>query len=233
MTAHDHWEEQAAGYALDALEPEEVAAFVQHLDGCAECQALVDEHALVAAQLGALAYDDRPAPTWADIRDGIVGSTDEPASTVVPIRRRRTVLLSAAAAAVAAVVGVTVWQTAARTSHGPLTSARACANTAGCRVVTLRAPGGGTTAASALVYGHDVALVSSSMPRPPSGSEWALWRLPKSGTPQLMTTFENTNGTRAPLGLPIADVAGFAVSREPAGTTPTKPSVVVASGTVA
>lgn len=233
MTAHEHWEEQAAGYALDALEPEEAAEFAAHLAGCGECQALVDQHLLVAAQLGSLAYDDRPAPTWTDLRPGIVGApVDEEPSNVVRMRpRRATLLTSAAAAAVAVVVGITVWQTTGGSNRNALVSASACANTSGCHVVVLRA--GEKTAASVLVYGHDVALVSTTMPRPPTGSEWALWRLPKSGAPQLMTTFDEANGTRTSLGLAYADIAGFAVSREAAGTTPTTPSTVVARGVVA
>ena len=240
MTGHEHWDEQAAGYALDALEPDELAEFDGHLAGCDECRQLVDQHALVAAQLGALADDDRPAPTWADLRDGIIGPANEPASNValptrgrvVPIRQhRRAALLTAAAAAAAAIVGITVWQTGGGSSHGPLTSASSCANTAGCHIVALHS--GGNTALSVLVYRHDVALVSTTMSQPPPGSEWALWRLPKSGAPQLVTTFDTVDGTRAPIDVPYADIAGFAVSRERAGTTPNTPSTVVASGTVA
>ena len=233
MTGHEYWDEQAAGYALDALEPEELAEFDEHLTGCDECRLLVDQHALVAAQLGSLAYDDHPAPTWAKLRDGIVDSAaDGPPSNVIALpSRRRAVLLTAAAASVAAVVGITVWQTSGGTTNGPLTSVSACANTSGCHVVALRS--GGSTALSVLVHDQNVALVTTSMSRPPSGSEWALWRLPKSGAPQLVTTFDSVNGTRASINVPYADIAGFAVSREPAGTTPTKPSVVVAAGSVA
>jgi len=233
MTGHEFWAEQAAGYALDALEPEERAEFERHLADCPECQRLVDQHALVAAQLGALAYDDRPAPTWAHIRDGVVAPVpmDDSPSNVVPMRRRRAaLLLSAAAAAVASVVGITVWQTTNGSSNGPLTSASACADTSGCHVVALRA--GDSTALSVLVYGRDVALLPATMDRPPAGSEWALWRLPKSGAPQLMTTFDHVGGTRTSIEVSYADIAGFAVSQEPAGSTPAAPSTVVASGTV-
>ena len=231
MTGHEFWEEQAAGYALDALEAEERAGFERHLTDCSECQQLVDQHALVAAQLGALAFDDRPAPTWAAIRTGVVAPPDEPPTNVVPIRgRRAALLLSAAAAAVAAVAGITVWQTTGGSSNGPLTSASACAGTIGCHVVALRA--GDATALSVLIDGNDVALVPGAMGRPPAGSEWALWRLPKSGAPQLMTTFDNVKGTRTSADAAYADIAGFAVSQEPADSTPVTPSTVVASGTV-
>ena len=233
MTGHEYWEEQAAGYALDALEPDETDEFLRHLDGCDECRRLVDEHSLIAAQLGALAYDDRPAPTWSHVRAGIVGATQEPtpaADTVIPLRRRRrvAVALTAVAAAAAAVIGITVWQTSS-TSHGPLTSASACAGTAGCHVVELRA--GGRTAGSVLVYGDTAAVVS--MQSPPPGSEWALWQLPHTGYgPKLLTVFANGHSTHALLHMAYADTAGFAVSREPAGSTPVSPSIVVASGPV-
>jgi anti-sigma-K factor RskA len=235
MSGHEFWEEQAAGYALDALEPDERAEFERHLAGCAECRELVDQHALVAAQLGALAYDDRPAPTWPEIRDRVVEPMAEPRGNVARIRHRRAaVMLSAAAAAVAAVVGITVWQSSGGSNNGPLTSANACTRTAGCHVVVLSAPGTrGTTALSVLVYGHDVALLPAALGRAPAGSEWALWRLPRSGGPQLMTTFDQVKGTRGSVAAPYADIAGFAVSREAAGSTPAKPSTVVAYGTAA
>ena len=226
MTGHEFWEEQAAGYALDALEPDETTEFLRHLDDCEQCRQLVDEHALVAAQLGALAYDDRPAPRWSHVRAGIVGDSGQPATdNVIPLRRRRVaVALTAAAGAAAAVVGVTVWQTGG-SAHGPLTSASACANTAGCHVVALRAVG--RTAASVLVYGDTASIVS--MQAPPQGSEWALWQLPHAGGPKLLAVFDN-HGTRASLDGAYADTTGFAVSREAAGTTPVTPSIVVASG---
>ena len=232
MTGHEHWDEQAAGYALDALEPDETEEFLRHLNGCDDCRRLVDEHSLVAAQLGALAYDDRPAPTWSRLRTGIVSDAarpaDQPAAdNVVPLRRRRlAVALTAAAAAAAAVIGVTIWQTGS-SDHGPLTSVSACADTAGCHVVALRA--GGRTAASVLVYGDTAALVS--MQAPPKGSEWALWQLPHSGGPKLLAVFDS-HGTRASLNTAYADTTGFAVSREAAGSTPVAPSIVVASGPV-
>src|SRR4051794_11042229 len=103
---HDHWEQLAAGFALDALEPEERADFTAHLASCAHCQQLVDEHSLVAAQLGSLAGDDVSPPPWSAIRAGVVGEPQRPAEAeVVVLRRRPRFATLAAAAAAVAVAG--------------------------------------------------------------------------------------------------------------------------------
>src|SRR4051812_16508365 len=130
---HDHWEQLAAGFALDALEPEESADFAAHLASCAQCQELVDEHALVAAQLGSLAGDDVSPPPWSAIRAGVVGESQRTseADVVVLRRRPRFATLAAAAAAVAVAGGaVATWQLT-RDGNGtqPLASVAACRHT--------------------------------------------------------------------------------------------------------
>jgi hypothetical protein len=54
--AHDEWDELAVGYALTALEPEELERFIEHLvTFCPQCQQAVDDTANVGAELaGAL-----------------------------------------------------------------------------------------------------------------------------------------------------------------------------------
>ncbi len=52
-SAHDQWDELAVGYALTALEPDELERFVEHLVAfCPQCQRSVDETATVGAELG-------------------------------------------------------------------------------------------------------------------------------------------------------------------------------------
>lgn len=234
MSRHEQWEELAAGYALDALDPEDRELFVDHLTGCAQCRALVDEHALIAAQLGSIAGEpDVVAPPWSAIRDGVIGAGPRPADNVVELHRRRraAIVLSAAAAAVAVVVGVVVWQVGGGSNTArPLASAAACRQTTGCHVVTLRT--NGEPVASVLAYRDGVAVVSEGMTDAPDGSEWALWQVPHDGSPRLMTVFAGRSA-QTDLQMPYADTGGFAISREPAGSTPTAPTVVVASGTVA
>src|SRR3954471_20724839 len=173
MSDHDHWEQLAAGFAVDALEPEERADFTAHLASCAHCQQLVDEHSLVAAQLGSLAGDDVSPPPWSAIRAGVVGEPQLPAEAeFVVLRRRPRFATLAAAAAAAGLAGAAVapWQLT-RDGNGtsPLTSAAACRHTTGCHVVALGTTGGATPA-DLLVHDGRVAVVPTSMPAPPPGS---------------------------------------------------------------
>jgi hypothetical protein len=230
MTGHDYWDEQAAGYALDALDDDERNDFESHLDGCSRCRGQVDEHALVAAQLGALAGDDTAAaPSWSAIRAGVIGdTTQDPTGKTVLLRPRRAAWLTAAAAVAVLAVSVTAWQTT-RGGAGahPLASVNACRQADGCHVVPLRAAD--SSPATVLVDGSDVVLLSTSMPAPPAGHIWALWQVPHTGAPQLLAEFA-TGDARARLRTPYDDTAAFAVSTEKAGTTPTAPASVVATG---
>lgn len=234
MSRHEQWDELAAGYALDALEPADRAAFLAHLATCAQCQDALDQHALVAAQLGSLAGGEATPPPWSAIRAGIVDAEQSTPTTVVDLDRRRrrgAVFLSAAAAAVVVVAGVVAWQLTSGSDDTvrPLASTAACLQTTGCHVVPLRAQD--RPVASVLHYRNSVSVVPDTMTTAPQGSEWALWQLPRLGAPRLLTTFTGRSA-RAQLLTPYDDTEAFAVSREPAGTTPQVPTVVVASGDV-
>ena len=78
--AHDEqWEQLAVGHALDALEPEDAAAFATHLPTCAVCGQSVTEMTEVAAEM-ALAADPVPLPDtlWRGIASAVAAS-DRPA----------------------------------------------------------------------------------------------------------------------------------------------------------
>ncbi|MCW2529907.1 MAG: uncharacterized protein JWM76_4767 [Pseudonocardiales bacterium] len=97
---HEQWDELAVGYALSALEPEELDRFVQHLIGqCAECNRSVSDTNTVGAGLAAAfpvpqpreslrddvlaaAFAARPAvpQTSADLPTPITAFRPEPAS---------------------------------------------------------------------------------------------------------------------------------------------------------
>jgi anti-sigma-K factor RskA len=55
MTGHDPFDDAPAAFALDALDPAERQAFVEHLSTCVRCQRDVIEFRRVAAALGASA----------------------------------------------------------------------------------------------------------------------------------------------------------------------------------
>jgi len=229
---HEQWDELAAGYALDALEPDEREEFLDHLATCERCRQRVDEHLLVAAQLGSLAGDDVAPPPWSAIRAGVVGDRPAPgdAEVVVLRRRPRLPVLTAAAAAIALLGAGAAWQLTRTTGPQPLASVAACRQDPGCHVIALDSGGG--SAAQMLVHDGRAALLPTAMPALPAGSVWALWQLPRGGSPLLLTEFE-TGRQATPLKIGYGQTAGFAVSREKAGTTPTAPSVVVAAGSVA
>ena len=69
---HDQWDELAVGYALTALEPDEMERFIEHLVAfCPQCQRSVDETATVGAELGQ-AVPSEIAPPSAGLRDSVL-----------------------------------------------------------------------------------------------------------------------------------------------------------------
>lgn len=99
----------AGAYAMDALPPDEAAAFVQHLDQCPACQQEAAELQITAAQLG-LAVTQAPPAALRDQVLAAVAQTRQipPATPTRPSshRRRRTwPRLLAAAAALVVIVG--------------------------------------------------------------------------------------------------------------------------------
>jgi anti-sigma-K factor RskA len=236
--SHDRWEELAAGYALHALEPDEESTFVDHLATCARCRTVLDDHALVAAQLGALAEDsDVVVPSWSRMRSAIVPATDAPTAITSldeqrERRRRRPRMLGAAAAVVLIAGGVTAgWQLSRDNSNGPTSSVAIadCRSAPGCHVVSLEGK------AVVLADATRARVVSEQLPTPPAGHVYALWQMPRDGGPALVTVLDSPTAgvpsAPAALALPYDETAAFAISVEPADVTPTHPTDVVAVGT--
>jgi anti-sigma factor RsiW len=227
---HQGWDELAAGYALDALDSDEGLLFAEHLETCDRCRTSVDEHLLVAAQLGAIARADVSAepPSWDAIRAPVLGARDVVDRSA---ERRRHHMLSgrllAMAAAVVIVAGsIAIWR--GTSGEG------GCSASAGCHQIQLDATGG-HLAASLVVKGRSVIMQPSGMAAAPSGRIYALWQVPQRGRPELLTTFtaSQPKAVTAALESPYADTSGFAVSVERAASPPpSTPSNEVASGNV-
>ena len=103
--------ELTAGYALDALDPDERRAYEAHLAGCEHCQEELTAFWKTTEALAVAASGPEPS---ADLRKRILADVRaEPPQVVVPFepRRRRAAPVLGAAAAVAAVVaiGVGLW----------------------------------------------------------------------------------------------------------------------------
>jgi anti-sigma-K factor RskA len=246
MADHTEWDELAAGYALNALTPEEEQIFVVHLETCGRCQASVDDHILVAAQLGAIAMPEEPLdpPSWASIRTAVIG--DDAPSPPVPAdvadlgnRRHRyavsrRVLAVAAAVVVLAGGGIIAWQVTSGGSSNAVPAAASCGSAPGCHAVSLK-DASGTEAAALTVKGDQITMVPTNMKPAPAGKEYVLWQVPADGRPVAVKVFTATGDqavATAPTEVAYSDTASFAVSEESAGPAPASPTTpLLAAGT--
>ncbi len=104
MDLHD----LTAGYALDALDPDERARYEEHLASCESCRDELQGFWQVAGALGHAAGGPTPP---ASLRGRILEQARSERTNVVPFRRRvvAPVLSSAAAVAAVVAVGLGIW----------------------------------------------------------------------------------------------------------------------------
>jgi anti-sigma-K factor RskA len=203
----------AAAYALGALDASEVPAFERHLGGCAVCRDEVAEFSGVVAALP-MAVAQHPLPrglrrrVLREIRaDPPAVATRRQARISAWTMERLAVAAVAAAVAVGIVVGIT--------SGGGPRLIRASVGQATLRVSSGRAD-----------------LVVDHLPPPPSHKIYELWLEHGSGPPQPSTLFSVSDADRADVGVPgnVKGLTRVLVTEEPAGGTsrPTHPPVIVA-----
>jgi anti-sigma-K factor RskA len=171
-----------AGYALDALDPDERRAFEAHLPGCERCQEELASLWTTAEALAVAASGPEPS---ADLRKRILADVRaEPPQVVVPFeRRRRTVPVLAAAAAIAAVVaiGIGLWASSLSSelddTRAALERERAAAKVLvdpAARTVTLQAGQGRLVVDP---QGQAV-LVLDGLDPAPAGKTYEMWIVP-------------------------------------------------------
>ncbi|HET6623728.1 MAG TPA: anti-sigma factor [Gaiellaceae bacterium] len=180
--------ELTAGYALDALEPEERRAYEAHLEGCEQCR---EELAAFWQTTEALAVAaSGPAPSG-ELRERILSQARQEPQVVVPLasRRRRTVPVLAAAAGVAAVVALALGLWAAGLSsdlddtRAALERERAAAAVLadpGARSVALQ-PGAATDGRLVVDPDGNAVLVVNDLGPAPAGQIYQLWIVPHGG----------------------------------------------------
>ena len=220
--------ELSAGYALDALEPEERDAFERHLADCPECQEELASFWEVAGALAVAAESASPSP---DLRDRILADARAEKQTVVSLdSRRRVPPVLAAITAVAAVVAVGLGIYALSLSND-LDSTRS-ALTAQENAAALLADPSATSVAlqsgtGRLVVGSngEAVLVLNDLPAAPAGKTYQAW-IVDDATPVSAGTFESTNDQAVvPIAEDVPDGAVVAVTVEEAGgaSSPTQP----------
>ena len=234
MTEHEYWDELAAGHVLHGLTPDEEAAFVEHLVACDACLASVNDHELVAAQLGSISYfgdSDEAIPTWDSMRAAVIGdqaAADNVADLAARRRRyeisRRT-LAAAAAVVVVAGGGIVTW-------HLTTGGSSSCDASAGCHLVHLDAAQG-RSLASLTVRHNQVTVTPTNMPAAPAGKIYVLWQEARNSQPTPISEFKAGTGSVAvgALKVPYANTQQFAVSLEKDTIRPpAAPSNTLASG---
>jgi hypothetical protein len=234
---HQLWEELAAGYALHALEPAEQELFIEHLEGCSTCPANVNDYSLVAAQLGSLTdVEPEEAPSWQDLRAGIVGQPAAVTSLSSRRHHRAQRILAAAAVVVMVAGGIAVWQANRGSNHGQPTVAAltACQQQAGCHAITLHTAAGASPAA-VVVRGEQAAVVPLDLSTAPPGRTYVLWQMPRDGGPIPVSEFRDVGRQTAATRLPArySNTAAFAISLESTASQPVKPTRVLALGSAA
>jgi anti-sigma factor RsiW len=210
-----------AGYALDALDPEERRLYEEHLLGCEHCQEELASFAEVTAALALAAAGPEPP---AGLRDRILAGARTERQNVVPLEsRRRPFLVPAigAVAALAAAVAIGLGLYAASLSND-LDDARSA-------VERLSDPDAETVALTGargrLVVRPDgeAVLVLAGLPERP-GKTYAVWVIAGGAAPQPAGLFDAaSDATVVDVERPVPDDAVVAVSVEdgpvPAPTT--------------
>ncbi len=214
--------ELTAGYALDALDPEERSAYEAHLPGCAHCQ---HELASLWETTEALAVAaSGPAPTPALRERILVDVRAEPVQNVVPLepRRRRLAPALGAIAAVAAVIalGVGLW---ASNLSSQLDETRSALERERAAAVIVANPDSRTVALEAgtgrLVVDPDgtAALVLHGLGPAPQGQTYETWII-EGDTPRPAGLFPGQDGIDIVLvDGAVSPGAIVAVTVEPAG----------------
>ena len=205
MDLHD----LTAGYALDALGPDERARYEEHLASCERCRDELQGFWQVAGALGRAAGGPTPP---ASLRDRILEQARDERPNVVPLRRRIAAPVLASAAAVAAVVAVAlgVWSFGLSNDLDDANSVLAVLSDPNARVHTT-ADG---EANLVVTPSGRAALVVKMLAPAPAGKDYEIWVF-ENGVPKSAGLFERPGATM--LSRKVEPGQTVAVTLEPDG----------------
>lgn len=236
----------AGAYALDALPPEEAAAFEAHLEHCAACRQEVAELQVTAAHLGLQASQQPPA----GLRERVLRAAGDTRQVPPPPRAEVTDLTEAepghrraprwprwlaAAAAAAVVVGAVALGVERMTPEGPdvpPTPAAQVLAAPDAHSATAPVRGGGAmTVISSQRLGRAVVL-SERLPGLAPGRVYQLWLVDRRGDARPADVLLGPEGpaSRSSLVRQMRPGDSVAITREPAGGSDqptTKPLALV------
>lgn len=240
--SHGPFEELAAGYALDALEPADDQRFLRHARQCQACPRALAGFREVAAALAEIGPSAEPSPQLADriLSAALADLSSGGPPGVIPLRPRTRWWLQpvTAAAAVALIAGGGIWAGLTATTTSPLPSVASCAHARGCTVVVLTAAATHREAARLLVDKQAAWVVPVAMKANDTADQiYVLWQITGSHRPLAVGSFDVRLGLHVPINIgplaaPYRGTLAFAVSLEQGRTIPAAPSRVQALGQV-
>jgi anti-sigma factor RsiW len=180
MDLHD----LTAGYALDALDPDERERYEEHLASCESCREELQEFWQVAGALGRAAGGPTPPPA---LRERILQQARDERPNVVPLRRRVTAPVLASAAAVAALVAVAlgIWSLSLSSD---LDDANGVIEVLSDPNAQVRESAGGEANLVVTPTGRAALVVRRLAPAPP-GKDYEIWVF-ENGVPQRAGLFD-------------------------------------------
>lgn len=218
-------------YVLDALSPEERAAFEQHLAGCDDCIRDVDELREAMIRLATVTAVLPPPALRVKVLTSIKGPAPVPSPAggiVVAVRRsrRRSVLVAVAAAAVTVLGGLIVC-VVQRESPGPAESSVLVAPDAVSRGAMSSVGGSATIIVSR--HRGKIMVSTNGLPVPDAAHSYQVWLigprgpqsagvLPRGGAGELPTLLADIS----------PDIDRIAITTEPVhgSVEPTTPSIL-------
>jgi len=236
----------SGAYALDALAPDEAAAFERHLRSCVSCREELTSFSAAVAAMAEDAIEEAPA----DLRSSVLSAITEVRplpprvpdagtnATVIPLEPRRSRRLATWFAVAAAVLGIAmagaVWRSVSLQSQVSQLSAAASELTA-----VLTAPdaqtataatdsGSRATVVMSMSKGQAV-LVTQGMAPAPAGSTYQVWFVGADGAAPAGFIPDDPSTATLLTGDPH-DAAAVGVTLEPEGGSPqptTDPLMVV------
>lgn len=234
---HAAYDELAVGFALDALEPDDEARFLDHLGGCRRCDEALADHRAIAAELAYAVDPVEPVPMppalAALVASAPGGLPADPFPATGPgrldlvtargalrLRRaatlRRRVLVAAAALVVLAIGGTAVYDVVARPGPGsgqvaaqePEAGALAAVNDPAATVGRLAALRGGAGSGTAVVSGGHAWLVVSGLPvNDPRTTRYVVWQVTGLDGMTARAAFDVRHEGATPVDLGPADKA--------------------------
>ena len=200
--------ELTAGYALDALDPDEHAQYEAHLATCEPCRDELQGFWQVSASLARAAGGPQPP---AALRGRILEQARSERPKVVPLRRRFTlpVLLPAAVAAVAA-IAIGIWAVGLSRDLDDANDRLAVLGDPNAQVFET-AKG---EANLVVTPSGEAALVVRMLAPAPAGKDYQIWVF-ENGVPKSAGLFERPGVTR--LTRPVEPGQTVAVTVEPDG----------------